>query len=201
MVRPGDGQPDRQARLAQTGEFVEHRSIIQNPALGRDRVDLVEPEMRSEQPAALRDLPPQGGEREVLDLVHVGVDAPVGGIGVAPLGTDGHRPGREPAALEPRSEELLRLAVRASGVEVPDAAGIRGVENRVRLALEGGDVLLGTEVVSVTDVDVPGPAQRGEAEPQSADRETRPTQDVVAQLRRTKSIATGTPASSNRSRS
>ena len=71
----------------------------------------------------------------------------------------------------------------------------------MRLALEGGDVLLGAEVVAVTEVDVPGPAQRSEAEPQSADRQTRPTQDVVAQLRRTKSIATGTPCSSKRSRS
>src|SRR6266550_2457241 len=196
LVRPGDGQPDRQARLAQSGQLVEQRPVFQNPTLRRGRVDLVETKVFAEQPAALRELTPQGGEREVLDLVHLGVDAPAGGVGVSPLGTDGHRPGREPAALEPRSEELLRLAVRASSVEVPDAAGIRGVENRVGLALEGGDVPFRTEIVAVTDVDVPGPAQRGEAEPQSADRETRPTQDVVAQLRRTKSIATGTPASS-----
>src|SRR5207248_2765305 len=143
----------------------------------------------------------QRGEREVLDLVHLGVDAPVGGVGVTPLRADGHRPRRQPAALQPRGEEFLRLAVRAGGVEVPDADGVGGVEDRVRLALEGGDVLARAEVVAVAEVDVSRSAERGETEAEPRDGQPPPAQDALAQLRRTKSIATGTPVSSKRSRS
>src|SRR5205823_11811483 len=105
------------------------------------------------------------------------------------------------AALQPGGEKLLRLSVRAGGVEVPDAAGVRSVEDLVRLVLEGGDVLPRAEIVAVAEVDVPRPAERGEAEAESTDGQARPAQDAVAQLRRTKSIATGTPVSSKRSRS
>jgi hypothetical protein len=58
----------------------------------------------------------------------------------------------------------------------------------MRLALEGGRVLVRPQVVAVAKVDVARSAERGEAE-------TEP-----AQLRRTKSIATGTPSSLKRSR-
>jgi hypothetical protein len=71
----------------------------------------------------------------------------------------------------------------------------------VRLALESGDVLLRAEIVAVAEVDVAGAAERGEAETEPADRQARSAQDVDAQLLRTKSIATGTPCSSKRSRS
>jgi hypothetical protein len=55
----------------------------------------------------------------------------------------------------------------------------------VRLALERGDVLLGAEVVAVTEVYVARATQGGETETQPADRQACPTQDSVAQLRRT----------------
>jgi hypothetical protein len=74
----------------------------------------------------------------------------------------------------------------------------------VRLPLERGDVRLPAEVVAVAEVDVSRPAERGKAETDSADRQAGPTQDAGddrSQLRRTKSIATGTPSSSKRSRS
>src|SRR5439155_2798078 len=125
------------------------RPVIQNPAYECGRMDLVDPEIRPQQREALGNLPPQGGKREILDLVHVGVDAPVGGVGVAPLRADGHCPRLEAAALEPGGEELFRLAVRASGVEIPDAAVVGSVEDRMRLAFERGDVLLPAEVVAV----------------------------------------------------
>src|SRR5205823_13558183 len=146
---------------------------------------LVGPEMWSEQREALGYLPPQCGEREILDLVHLGVDAPVGRVGVAPLGADRHSPRLETTALEPGGEELLRFAIRAGGVEVADATVVRSVEDRVRLALQRGAVLLRAEVVTVTEVDVARTAERGETETQPADRQARPTQGVDAQLRRT----------------
>jgi hypothetical protein len=71
----------------------------------------------------------------------------------------------------------------------------------VRLALERLDVLLLAEVVTVTEIDVARAAERGETETEPADRQARPPEDVDAKLRRTKSIATGTPCSSKRSRS
>ena len=142
LVRSGGGQPDRQTRLAQPSELAEHLSVVENPALERGRMDLVDPEIRSEQGAALGNLPSQCGEREILDLVHLGVDAPVGGVGVAHLEPTVTAPGSRPRRSEPGGEELLRLAVRAGGVEVADAAVVRGVEDRVRLPLERGDVLL-----------------------------------------------------------
>ena len=56
-------------------------------------------------------------------------------------------------------------------------------------------------IVVVTEVDIPRAAERGQAETESADGQPRPTEDATAQPRRTKSIVTGTPSSSNRSRS
>src|SRR2546421_12025667 len=131
-------------------------------------MDLVEPEVGTEQPSALGDLAPKRVERELLDLVHVGVDLPVGRVGVAPLRADRHRSRCQPAAVEPRGEELLGLAVRTGRVEVADAAGVRGVEDDVRLALERGDVFPRAEVVAVTEVDIARPAERGYTEAQPA---------------------------------
>jgi hypothetical protein len=56
----------------------------------------------------------------------------------------------------------------------------------------------------VADVDVPGPAERRQAEPEPAHRQAGPAETAkappVRQLRLMKSIDTGTPSSSNRSR-
>ncbi len=58
---------------------------------------------------------------EVLDLGRVGVDLPVGGVGVSPFGADRDRAGLQRSRSQPLAEELLGPAVGAGGVEVAHA--------------------------------------------------------------------------------
>jgi len=155
----------------------------------------------AEERAAFGYLPSQDLDGEVFDLVHLRIHAPARGVRVPPLRADGDASRREPASVEPGSEERLGLAVRARRVEVTNPAGVGRVEHLVRLTLERGGVLLVTDIAPMADVDVAGTAERGEAEAERADRQAGPAEDPLAQLLRTKSIATGTPCSSKRSRS
>ena len=61
-------------------------------------MDLVQVEVAAEQGPALVQLAGQGGQGVVLDLVDVGVHAPVADVGVAPLGADGDLGRVEPLA-------------------------------------------------------------------------------------------------------
>ena len=164
----GGGEPDADARLAQARELVAHRGVVEHAALERGRVDLVEREVLAEQRARLAELAAQRRDREVLDLVLVDVDAPVRGVGVAPLRADGHVAAREAAALEPRAEEGLAAAVGARRVEVAHAALVGRVEHLVGVALHGADVGV-ADVAGMAEVDVAGPPEGGEAEPERAD--------------------------------
>jgi hypothetical protein len=94
LVRAGDGQADRQAGLAQSPQLLEHGAIVEDVALERRRVDLVEGEVRAEQVSAFGELPPERRHRQVLHLVPLGIHPPPGRVGVAPLRADRHRPGR-----------------------------------------------------------------------------------------------------------
>ena len=102
-------------------------------------MDLVEAEVAAEEGEGLCALLEEAGEGVVLDLVGgaARVDAPVGGVVVAPLAADGDLVGGDGAGGEPGGEELLRAAVGAGGVEVADAAGPGGVED-VEAALPHG---------------------------------------------------------------
>jgi hypothetical protein len=137
--------------------------------------------------------------------VPLGIHPPLGRVGVAPFRADGHLPGRELTLLEPGGEEGLRLAVGAGGVEVPDPCFVRGVEESMCAPLHDRELRSSGEVVAVADVDVPGPAERRQAESEPAHRQAGPAQrakaGVVRHVRLMKSIETGTPSRPKRSRS
>src|SRR5918992_3752379 len=130
-------------------------------------MDLVEREPIAQQRAGLRVLAPQRGDGEILDLVLLRVDAPAGGVRVAPFRTDGDVSG--PTTVEPRREELLRPSVRAGRVEIADPGLVGRVQHRVRIPLHRIDAGVPAEVVAVPEVDVPGPPERGEPEPKRGD--------------------------------
>ena len=73
----------------------------------------------------------------------------------------------QPARAQPGTQERLRPPVRAGGVEVAHAAVVRGVEHGVGGALHPAEARVG-DVVAVPQVDVAGPSERGEAEPDDA---------------------------------
>ena len=72
--------------------------------------------------------------------------------------------------LQPGGEERLRLAVGACGIEVADARFVCGVEDSGRVPLHRLGLGPARQVVAVADVDVAGPAERREAEPEPAYR-------------------------------
>ncbi len=68
--------------------------------------------------------------------------------------------------MQPAAEEGLGAAIGAGGVDIADAAREGGVEHIVGVGLHGIDVVMPPQVCSVVEVDVAGPSQRGEPEPQ-----------------------------------
>jgi RNA polymerase sigma factor (sigma-70 family) len=128
------------------------------------KMDLVQVEVVAEQRPALGELAHQDGERMVLDLMFLRLDAPAGGVGVTPLGADHDPVGRDLPAGEPGPQEGLAAAVGAGGVEVADAELPGGIEHSMGPGLHRGDVVVVAQVVGVAEVDVAGPAQRRQAE-------------------------------------
>src|SRR5215218_224250 len=163
------GQADLQALVAEAGQLVQDRPVLKDAAVEGGRVDLVEVEVVAEQGSGLGRLAGQGGEGVVLDLVGVGVHAPVADVGVAPFGADGDLGRVEVAGAQPGGEELLGPAVGAGRVQVADAGGVGGVQDLVAAALQGLDVAVGAEVAAAAQVDVGGAAEGGQAEPERAD--------------------------------
>ena len=68
------------ARALQTGELVQHLLVVEHAALEGRRVDLIDPQVFAEMTVALPPLVLEHGGRMVLDLMDLGVDAPVGRI-------------------------------------------------------------------------------------------------------------------------
>jgi hypothetical protein len=86
LARSGHRQANGHAALTQARELLQHRAILQHAALKRGGMDLVEAQMLAQEPACFLKLALERGDRQVLALVHLGVDTPPGGVGVAPLG-------------------------------------------------------------------------------------------------------------------
>src|SRR4029453_8276890 len=107
----------------------------------------------------------QGGQRVVLDLVDLGVHPPVADVGVAPLGADGDLGRVEPTGLQPGGEERPGQAVGAGRVQVADPGGEGRVQDLVAASLQRLDPAVVAEVGVAAEVDVGGPAERGQAEP------------------------------------
>ena len=129
-------------------------------ALRRHRVNLVEVQSGTEQPARLGQLPVEGLDAVVFDLVHVGVGPPAGRVGVAPLAAD-HDIVDAGTAVQPVGEELLGEAIRAGHVEVAHAAGVPHVEELVGPLAQRVHGPLRWQVGGVPDVDVGRPAEGG----------------------------------------
>src|SRR5207248_8408943 len=108
----------RQPARPQTSQLVKHRGIVQDATVKGGGVDLVEANVRSEQVAALDDLTAKRLERQVLDLVHGRVDAPICRIGIAPLRSHAHIYRPEPPARQPPGQKRLRPPVGSRALEV-----------------------------------------------------------------------------------
>jgi hypothetical protein len=63
---------------------------------------------------------------------------------------------------------MLSLAIRASGVDVPDAGSVSGIEHLVAAALECPDTSVCPEIFLSSGIDVGGPAERRKAKPEPA---------------------------------
>src|SRR5207302_4932608 len=129
-------------------------------AVRRDRVDLVDVDVGTEQSARLGQLPVEGRDAVVLDLVHVGVDPPAGRVGVAPLAADHDIVDAAPAT-QPVGEELFGEAVRAGHVDVAHSTGVPVVEKLVGTLAQSVHGPPRRQVGLVSDVDVGRPAYRG----------------------------------------
>ncbi len=81
------GQPDGDAVVAQVGQGVEHGVVVEDAALERGRMDLVEIEMGTEQRRGLGQLVAEHGQGVVLGLVDGGGHVPVPGVAVSPFRT------------------------------------------------------------------------------------------------------------------
>jgi pantetheine-phosphate adenylyltransferase len=116
------------------------------------------------QPASLADLPLEGRRTVVLDLVHAGVDPPARGVGVTPLAADHDVPGLRVHG-QPAGQELLGPAVRPGHVDIAHPGRVRVGEQLIDPRAQGLDRTVGRQVGVPPEVDVPGPAHRGQAEP------------------------------------
>jgi hypothetical protein len=132
-------------------------------------VDLVEQEVIAEEPSRLRDLPSERGDREILHLLDVGVEPPSGHVGVSPLRSDDDP--RTTPGVEPSTEERLRIAIGSRGVHVPDARGVRRIEDLMTPSLHRRSGAFAPEVAIPPDIQVHGSPESGQAESYPRGRE------------------------------
>src|SRR4029077_10979420 len=90
LLRTARGEAEDEARLPDRAELIQQLAIVEHTALDGGGVDLVEGQVIAQEPPRLRDLPPEGGDREVLHLLDVGVQPPSAYVGVTPLRADPH---------------------------------------------------------------------------------------------------------------
>src|ERR1700682_1123096 len=145
--------------------------VLEDAALECRGMDLVEVEIITQQGPALRNLPPECGQRMILYLVDPGIDAPITDVGVAPFRSQRHRVRCEPPLAEPRGEEALCVAIRSRGVEVANAGVVGGGQDLVRSVLQRLDTAVRADVVLPTERDVSGASDGGQPEPDRRDLE------------------------------
>src|SRR4029453_11304073 len=112
-------------------------------------------------------------DRQVLDLVNRRIELPRTHIRVAPFGADRQRIARQPSRLEPGSEKRLRQSVRTCRVNVSNAGLVRRVEHVMTTSLHDGDGSLPTVVLVSSEIDLRGPAESGQTQPDAADPQAR----------------------------
>ena len=151
LVGPGHARRRSPAPPRAGAELLEHLAVFEHTALERRRVDLVEAQVRPEEGTALSEAAGAGRRRQVLDLRLVGIDAPAGGVGVAPLRADRHLARTSLRRSSQEAEEGLRPPVRAGGVEVPHAAVEGRIEHGVRVALHRVDSRSCREIPAVAE--------------------------------------------------
>src|ERR1039458_5102158 len=95
LLRAGDRKSNGHSTRAQVREILENSAIIQNPALKRRRVNLIQAEVGSQNLSALGKLTAERTDRKVLHLMDRGVYLPIRRIGVAPF-----RPNRDLRRLQ-----------------------------------------------------------------------------------------------------
>src|SRR5207245_1281432 len=98
---------------------------------------------------------------------------PAGRVAVAPFAAHRRRKARDAALREPAREELLRASVAAGHVEVAQACGPCDVEQLRRACVERLGRAPRRQVPASSEGDVARSSDRGEAEPETRDRETR----------------------------
>ncbi len=152
-------------------------AVVEHATVEGGRVDLVERQPVTEQPAALVPLVAQVADRVLLGLVRSRrLDLPVGGVLVAPLGADGQVVPPQLPGLHPVGDELLRPSVGPSRVDVAHAVLPCGVQYVDRQGLHRRDRPVAAEVLPVADGDVGGPAYRRRAQPDGCHPQARTPQ-------------------------
>jgi len=162
LLRTARGEPEDEARLPDRAELIQQLAIVEHTALDGGGMDLVEREVIAEEPPRLRDLPSERGDREILHLLDVGVEPPSAQVGVSPLRSDHDL--RTIPGVEPSTEERLGIAVGSRDVHVPDARGVRRIEDLPTPSLHRRSGAFAPEVAISANIDVDGAPERGQAE-------------------------------------
>jgi hypothetical protein len=100
----------------------------------------------------------------ILDLMLLGLDAPVGGVGIAPLRGDGQVIDRHLARAQPVAKEGLAVTIGAGGVEIARSPARRArIEHREGAFAHRLDAAASAGILAMAEVDVTGTTQRGES--------------------------------------
>ena len=162
LGRPARADADGDAGRAEGLQLLQHGAVVEHTAVRRRGMDLVQRQPVAEQRPRLLELPAQGAGVVVLDLGRVGGHLPARGVDVSPLRAHHHVGGA--TLVEPRPEELLGSAVGARRVQVPHPGRVRGIEDVKGAGAQRRDRSVLPQVLAVAEVEVAGPAERGEAE-------------------------------------
>src|ERR1700716_3530679 len=128
-------------------------------------MDLVEAEVVAEQRSGFLELARECGGAEILDLMALGIEAPVTNVRVSPLRADRDVSGAEVPSCEPSGEKAFREPVGTGHIDVAHAGFIRGVENRLCATAHRLEPAGVPELDIASGCDVRGATERGEAEP------------------------------------
>ena len=153
-------------------QLLEHGAVFQDTALKGGRVDLVQIHVGAEERPALAELATERRQRVIFHLLWRDVHAPLSRIGIPPLRADRELGSLTRMRADPIGEELLGSTVRPGGVHVAHAEREGGIEDIVGASTQCAHVALRTEVVRAAEIDVGGPAQRGQAETDRGNHET-----------------------------
>jgi uncharacterized protein with GYD domain len=108
-------------------------------------MDLVDLKVLAKMAATLPPLALEHRGRVLLDLMNLGVDSPIGRIGVAPLRANSDGRGRDRALFQPATEKVLAEAVGRGRIKVTDAGRSRRIEHAA--GVRSGEATMATFIM------------------------------------------------------